>query len=238
MDSAVRLGRSRGRDIAELASQVGTLFARNKHTGTPDRATKVTMSVAQQEALTRHWTQLIANPWQAVRRIEINQVTTAASDANPNKRAGMRLSPVLSWVWPVAQAEHINRLEFQAAVATVRHLLRLPGAQRRTLYAFAVDNTTALSWITRRGSPDASIEAETETLYAELEEAESDLFVSWIPTGAMPADALTRNNPADPAKVSATDALLRDRAKLYLTVLPLGGTLKQHRIESEQQAGT
>lgn len=235
-DATVRLGKPRGTEVARLASEIGARFAANRATGASNKGMTVRLDETQADALRKHWKELLENPWQRARHLKIDTVITAASDANLAMRAGIRLtSPARMWTWPVAGAVHINRLEFAAAMDTVWNIVRDTPMAPHTLIALAVDNTTALSWLTGRGSPDPDIERRREALEIELERRQSALFVSWVGTDTMPADALTRNREADLQLMNATDKQLQERARAYLTVMPMGGKsfdgVKRHRRE-------
>lgn len=228
-DAHVRLGKRMGTEIRELMSAVGSTYHGAQSTNLTRHqrdAQDVTLTPPQLLALQKAWTLLLDNlPCTAPERLLTN-LRLLASDATPLTAAGVILDVDDGIAIPIdvdslADAEtHINCVETVAAIRTVIHEFHRTAAEN-TLFAIAVDNTTAVAWFNGRTALHPLVQRELEAMDALLATRDCRAWAWWEPTATQPADEPSKNKPLDRKKVFSCRARLEESALTGLTQLTL-----------------
>ena len=228
-DAHVRLGKRMGSEIRELMSTVGSAYHGAQSAGFSKyrRDTSVvTLTPTPLLALQEAWKLLLENrPCTAPDRL-LTRLRLLASDATPLTAAGVILDvgggeAILIDVDELADADtHINCVETVAAIRTVLYEFRRTQATN-TLFAIAVDNTTAVAWFNGRTALHPLVQRELEAMDALLATRDCRAWAWWEPTATQPADEPSKNKPLDQKKVSSCRARLEESALTGLTQLTL-----------------
>jgi len=231
-DAHARLGQRMPLEIRHLMSMLGTEYHAAQSSGAAKRERDekvVTLDFHEVARLQQVWQELLTNRPCTAPDLLLTDLRLLASDATPKKAAGVVLDrlpiphAVIHDVKKYADTEtHINCIETVAAIRTVLHELRRTDA-RNTLFAIAVDNTTAVAWFNGRTALDARVQDELTRLDAELESRDCRAWAWWEPTATQPADEPSREDgkPIDADKVKSCRARLTESALTSLTQLTL-----------------
>lgn len=231
-DAHARLGKRMPLEVRHLMSMLGTEYHEAQTSGASKRSRDektVTLEHHQLKRLKEVWHELLENSPCTAPALLLTEVRLLASDATPKKAAGVILDRR-----PTPEADihdvrayvmtetHINCIETVAAVRTVLTELRRTDA-RNTLFAIAVDNTTAVAWFNGRTALDERVQRELESMDAELSARNCRAWAWWEPTATQPADEPSREErkPIDELKVASCGARLLESALTSLTQLTL-----------------